>query len=399
MDLYLQFGYGMLQHSQELIKLWGGGGVILSPRDLNQTQVVRAAEKLRALGATVTIDPQFYLPRADHPRLVKHSYWPESFDTDSFLNGSGLAEMLDGLAAFYQQAACSLHIIPGLYGQRVDEDWLSVQERVLGEALTRFPAGGRLQTLCLSADALRFEEQVQLLLDRAASWSVDGFYVVPEHPGGQYLVDDPMWLANLLDLCAGLKLLGRRVIVGYCNHQCLCLASANVDAIAAGSWLNVRSFPLGKFRTALDDEEKRRAVWYYAPQVLSEFKTPFLDMAFRAGKLDLLRPHPAFQSGFADVLFAGAQPTSVRFRETEAHRHYLHCLHQQIAQARRPTYRETLDGQRAMLASAETLLKQAHSLGVRGQHRDFGEFFDVNRSALDAFDRSRGFVLERQWNA
>jgi hypothetical protein len=397
MELYLQFGHGMLQHSHKLIKLWGGGTVILSPRDLGQGQIVRAAKGLRGVGAAVAIDPQFYLPRADHPRLVKHDYWPDGFETDSFLNGPGLSDMLARLATLHEQAACSLQIIPGLYGQRVDDDWLSVQERVMQEALTRFAAGGRLQTLCLSAEALRSEEQIQLLLDRAAAWPVDGFYVVPEHPGGQYLVDDPVWLADLLDLCAGLKLLRRRVVVGYCNHQCLCLAAANVDAIAAGSWLNVRSFPLGKFRIASSDEEKRRATWYYAPQVLSEFKVPFLDMAFRAGKLDMLRPYPEFQSPFGDVLFAGAQPSSVLFRETEAHRHYLHCLRQQVVHARRGTYRETLDAQLLALTSAETLLKQVHSYGVRGQHRDFEDFFDVNRSALDAIHRSRGFILEREW--
>ncbi len=399
MDLYLQFGYGMLAHSQRLIKLWGSGAVILSPRDLSPTSIVRTAAGLRRAGAVLGIDPQFYLPRADHPCLVKHEYWPGDFDTDPFLSGPGLSEMLGKLAALNEAAACTFHIVPGLYGKQVDEDWLFSQARVAGEAAKHFPAAMSFQTVCLSAEALRSEEQVQHLLEQAPDWPVAGFYVVPEHPGRQYLVDDPMWLTNLLDLCAGLKLLRRRVVVGYCSHQHLCLAAANVDAIAAGSWLNVRSFPLGKFRLATESEEKRRATWYYSPQVLSEFKVPYLDMAFRAGRLDLLRPQAAFTSPFAEALFAGAQPSSVvAFRETEAHRHYLHCLRQQTVQARRATYRETLDAQLRMLLSAEALLKQVRGYGVRGQHRDFEEIFDVNRSALEALDRSRGYVLERQWS-
>jgi hypothetical protein len=398
MDLYLQFGYGMLQHSQSLAALWHGGSVILSPRDLSPDRIVRAATRLRKAGAAVAIDPQFYLPRADHQTLVRHDYWPDKFETDSFLQGAGLSDMMRELALLCEEAGCSFQIIPGLYGHAIDEDWVSVQERVMGEALAFLPVGPKLHTLCLSAEALRSEAQVQLLLESVASWPVDGFYVVPEHQGGQYLVDDPTWLANLLDLCAGLKLLHRRVVVGYCSHQCLCLAAANVDAIAAGSWLNVRLFSLSKFREASEVEQKRRAVWYYAPQVLSEFRPAFLDMAFRVGKLDLLRPPPAFASPFAEVLFAGAQPSSVvAFRETEAHRHYLHCLCQQAMHARRATYRETLDAQFAMLSSAEALLREVRSYGVRGQHRDFEGIFDVNRSALEAFDRGRGFVLERQW--
>lgn len=67
-----------------------------------------------------------------------------------------------------------------------------------------------------------------------------------------------------------------------------------------------------------------------------------------------------------------------------------------MVQARRTTYRETLDAQLLMLSSAETLLKQVRGYGVRGQHRDLEEILGVNRSALEALDKSRGLVLERR---
>jgi hypothetical protein len=56
-----------------------------------------------------------------------------------------------------------------------------------------------------------------------------------------------------------------------------------------------------------------------------------------------------------------------------------------------------MDAQTLALVSAEDLLKQLHRYGVWGQQRDFEDFVDVNRSALDALNRSRGFVLEREW--
>ncbi len=39
MELYLQFGYGMMQHCRHLISNWGGGTVVLSPRDMNDRQL------------------------------------------------------------------------------------------------------------------------------------------------------------------------------------------------------------------------------------------------------------------------------------------------------------------------------------------------------------------------
>jgi hypothetical protein len=39
MELFLQFGFGMMEHCRVLVDEWGGGTVILSPRDLNETQL------------------------------------------------------------------------------------------------------------------------------------------------------------------------------------------------------------------------------------------------------------------------------------------------------------------------------------------------------------------------
>ena len=43
MRLYLQFGHGMMDHTVKLLADWGEGGVILSPRDLDQDQLERMA--------------------------------------------------------------------------------------------------------------------------------------------------------------------------------------------------------------------------------------------------------------------------------------------------------------------------------------------------------------------
>jgi hypothetical protein len=49
MELYLQFGYGMMALSRELVEEWEGGTVILSPRDLTSDQCQRLSNAIRSL--------------------------------------------------------------------------------------------------------------------------------------------------------------------------------------------------------------------------------------------------------------------------------------------------------------------------------------------------------------
>jgi hypothetical protein len=198
-------------------------------------------------------------------------------------------------------------------------------------------------------------------------------------------------------LCAGLRLLGRSVLVGYASHQFLALACANVDALASGSWLNVRSFSLQKFTEEDPDSVSRRAKWFYCPDSLSEYKVAFLDMGYRARRMDLLRPGTDCPSQHCDVLFQGAQPSVADYGERDAFAHYLECLRTQCRAAHRRTFQETSDKHSRMLDSADRRISELHSLGIRGQDRDFAPILDVNRAALTAFASSRGFVMERQW--
>jgi len=396
-ELYLQFGYGMMEHCRHLVERWGGGTVILSPRDLTGEQVQRLGSDIVARGGRTLVDPQFYDPRATHHRLVNHDYWPADFDTGMLEGGAQLADLLQRLETLNNSAQADRFIVPGLYSERVEDDWLAVQDIVIREAASVVRDRPRMATVCLSSEALRFEDQIEIVLNAAENWDVAGVYVIPEHPATQYLVDDPMWLGNLLVLCSGLKLQEKEVVVGYGNHQMLCLSAARVDAVASGTWLNVRSFSTQKFQEPESEEISRRVKWYYCPQALSEFKVPFLDMAFRFGALTSLRSGNSLGSEYADVLFAGAQPTSTDYSEQQSHRHYLQCLYGQCSLVSRSSYRETFDTHLALLDQAEAAINNLHRHAVRGQDRDFSNIVDVNRSALAALHQARGFVLERIW--
>lgn len=399
MDLVLQFGYGMMDHCRSLLAAWGGGTVILSPRDLKHKQLLRLAKEITDTpGGAVMVDPQFYLPHADHERLVAHAFWPKDYDSGGFWSGTELARLLKELLALNRALGSKDFILPGLFAPRVDEDWLARQKQVIEEARS-FGAIGMplLATVALGGDAVRNDDDIHEILDSVHEWAVDGVYLVCEHPNGEYLVRDAGWLANLLDLTAGVRLKGKRVVVGYANHQMLALASAGATAIASGTWMNVRSFPPEKFRVQYDEEIKQRTTWFYCPQALSEYKVPFLDIAHKQRVLADMKPPPALGSAFADLLFAGPQPSTIGFTEQAAFRHYLTSLHGQVRSARAATFDDTIRAHEGLLDAAETLLGRLQSAGVRGQLRDFTDSIDVNRAALSVLRTNRGALLQRKW--
>lgn len=398
MELFLQFGYGMMDHCRTLVSEWSGGTVILSPRDLRPTQLPGLASSIRTAGGAVLLDPQFYLPHADHERLVSHDYWPKGYDSGGFWSGSELNTLLVKLRALNDQLGCQRMILPGLFAAPADGDWLDRQGAVFEEAdgLGIDPLG-TIATVALGADVVRNLDSVHDILDNSATWKVGGVYLVCEHPKGSYLVDDPIWLANVLDMTAGFRLRGWDVIIGYCNHQMLIAGCSAATAIASGTWMNVRSFPPDRFRAQYEEEIKKRTTWYYCPQSLSEFKIPFLDIAMQQGVLTAMRTDAATGSTYSDILFNGPQPSTVQFTEQAAFRHYLHCLRHQAMQAPRSTFDETVSAHEQLLADAEVILDQLHGAGVTGGHRDFHDILDVNRAALGVLRSNRGPMLRRRW--
>jgi hypothetical protein len=398
MELYLQQGHGMMDISEKLIKRWQTGTVIVSPRDLSENQIHSFSQKIMGANGHILIDPQFYAPRATHRKLTGQSYWIEDYDTSILGDEYTLKAFLQDIINLNHNIKSRAVIIPGIYYDIVDDKWLDIQASIIKKTAELCSDKPKYATICLSSEVIRDEERLEQILLSAEGWEVEGYYVVPEHPKNKYLVDDPYWLNNLLSFCAGLKLTNREVIVGYSGHQMLCLASANVDAIACGTFLNVRKFDLKRFDEADEEKPSRRKVWYYCPQALSEYSLSYVDLAFGSSEiLDLLKPAPDLDSDYADVLFLSSKPSSVDFKEKTAFSHYLQCLHSQVAKAKAPSFKETIDMHFNLLNNAEHIIKSLQEVGIVGQDRDFRDIIDVNKAALIWLQRNRGFVLDKEW--
>ncbi len=399
MDLHLQVGWGMMKHCCTLIEKWGGGTAVLSPRDLECDQIERFAKQIKKLkGGRVWFDPQFYVPHADHERLCSHPYWPQNFQTNLFWQGPALKKLMAKLVKVNASLGADLFLLPGILGKQIDDDWFATQEAFLSHANSLKLGIPAAMTIALSDKAVMSDDQIESLLERAANWNIDTFYVVCQHPNGNYLVAEDNWLANVLDLVAGLKMLKKKVFIAYASHQMLISACAKADGLVSGTWLNVRSFPPDKFIIPEDDDPKQRSTWYYCPQSLSEYKIPSLDLAKKAGVLGKMKAPKEWNGGYADSLFTGIQPSAASFAEPEAFRHYLHSLRAQCIASSSATFDEALAFQGKLLTGASNLMKELRKVGVRGANRDFSGLVEPNENALASLVASRGPVLKRKWS-
>ena len=109
MRLYLQFGHGMMAHAVELVKEWGSGGVILSPRDLDDGQLKAIGPKVTKVGGDVLVDPQCFVRDADHHRLTGHDYWTvyKSHSTLDLATGAAARELLTALGSLNSAVGAS----------------------------------------------------------------------------------------------------------------------------------------------------------------------------------------------------------------------------------------------------------------------------------------------------
>lgn len=400
MELYLQFGYGMKQLSIDLAEKWGNATVILSPRDIKTNSLWKWSKELNSHNIKLLFDPQCYYPKQNHKNLAMYGYHNLVNYTNIGNNDNTPKEeqLLKKIKEYNDIANTDEYIIPSIMASEIDNSWFEKNTVLVNESKNIMTDKNRIMTIALPSNALIGSNEIaERIVENTEKWDIDGYYVVAYHPENKYLVDDEItWMTNLMDLCAGLKLQRKKVILGYANHQFLCFAPTKIDAIASGTWLNVRKFD-NKFKDE-DSEPKQRNTWYYYPQALSEYKMSFLDLAFNNGILNRMKPDENLNDEYSNVLFNGALPTSTSYSEREAHRHYLNSLKYQIEILNRNSFNESIIAQENLLETAQRNLEFIKKFGILGQDRDFKNCVDINLASLQVLKNNRGFILEREWN-
>lgn len=396
MDLYIQMGHGMQKICLDLFKQWGGGTIILSPMNIAPERIEGFSANVRKMDGNVLFDSQLYFPRKFQKNLPKYEYWPR--ENITLLESGSFDSVIVPLVQLNQNIGSSALLLPSLSTNHIDVRWNGLQQEIIASVNKTNHGFNVYHTIALGGKVMLDEEQIEEIVNYVEEWDVNGVYIVCEHPSNKYLVDDALWVSNQLSLVAGIKRTGKTVIVGYSNHQQLCLAAAKCDAIASGNFRNVRWFQPEHFETIDNDEQSRRAKWYYCPQALTEFKITFLDIAQRMSLLSALKADGQMSNPYSDMLFGGAIPSSTGYDEADSFKHYLWCLNEQCHSSVRSTYKETYDAQMAMLETAEQILTALHEKRIRGQDRDFMDTVSINEAALAAYDMAYQFSLSNEWS-
>ncbi|MBS7577105.1 MULTISPECIES: hypothetical protein [unclassified Enterococcus] len=389
MDFYVQMGHGMQTMSIELIKKWGEGTVILSPVNIKPNRISTFSKQIISNGGKVLFDPQMYYPEKYHKNLKEYKYWLSKDDNE---------KLIDELCLLNKELKSSKIILPSYTIDNFSEIWVQFQKRNVSLVKKNGISKPIYLTISLGKELMKNTLELEKIVLFIEKMDIEGVYIVCEHPDKMYLVDEPLWILNLMNLVTSIKRAGKKTIVGYASHQMLFLASTKCDAIASGNFLNVRWFQSSRFETIEERNPSRRSTWYYSPTVFSEFKLAFLDLASQMGYLNTLRPPLSMESPNSDMLFLGELPSSSGFTEKNSHRHYLYCLYYQCKESKKDSYIETFNSLNLQLGTAEKLLAGLGSQGIKGQDRDFTDLIDVTRAALLGHKNNFGFILEQTWD-
>lgn len=396
MKSYILMGHGMMQMTEELLKDWNGGNVILNPRVLKEEQLISCSQTYKKNNATVLFDPHFYVPKSDKPILNSQRYWFKGeYSTNIYTNTNKIRENIKIIKEYNDELDTEAYIFPNTICSKANDIWFKIQRNWLKACNEIMNDKKRYATLCVTSKILQDELQLEKIIAEIENWDVDGFYIIPEHPKGEYLAEEPLWLSNLLNLCATLKLRDKEIIVSYANHQLYLLSIANIDGLATGNYMNVRAFDSNNLFNS--EDTKRKSTWYYCPNSLSEYKRPFLDIAYQTRELELLKPNSLEEQKYSDILFRGAQPSTTNFNETMSFKHYINCFKYQVDNLKRSNYEETYAMQEMLLNKAEQYTDKLRRIGIRGQKRDFYEIVDVNRAAMTVFNSQMGFNMKMGW--
>lgn len=379
----LQQGHGMLDLDKEFITDHPQSGVILSPRICTKEQVERHANDVLELGGELLFDPQFYEPRTNLDKLLTFPYWEGlNFDSADFIVNSAARFCERVISYQVENLNVSKVLIPGRFTNSADTYWRDLQG-TFAESAAALNVGRHIySTVAIGADVVVSGELFDNILDEVVSYPVNGIYIVVRPPRDSFLVDNDLFLYALLDGLLSISLSGKDVILGYANQQSLIYAAAGISTIASGNYRNVRHFNPDMFY--VDESDRRKKIWYYDSNTLSEYRPETLALAFRRGLGSYFGPACEHCESFL------GSSASAPLREPQAFRHYLHEIHRQWLSFDTVPRNERLLSVTELLNSVQSRIAELNDRRFTFGDRAFNMAGDATISALSSFESDRG---------
>ena len=272
-------------------------------------------------------------------------------------------------------------LLPGRFTNVRNEDWLAMH-RLFAETADAMNLDRPVySTIALGPDAITDRPSLDAILDEITAYPVKGFYFLYRPPNDEYLSTNDLFLVNLLIAFLSISLADKDIILGYSSQQDHLFAGAGVRTIASGNYRNVRSFNPDIFDEE-EESERRRAIWYYDGNSLSEFRPQQLGVAYQ---LFNMRGMFGPNTPYSDPLLNVPNPAVVNWPEPDVFRHFLTVLRDQwlsfagFARNQRAAQAQVLiDNARAQVQA----FQQRHfPLGDRSSANPLGSY----ANALQAF--------------
>lgn len=394
MSILIQQGYGMMQMNNDLAKEISDLGVILSPRALNKNQSIDRlkihADELRNKGVKILFDPQFYVPRTNLDKLLKFPYFDNVGDYNTVYFKSHDSKRFIENVINYQLDFINVDevIIPNIYSNSLDTGWHDLT-KMFAEESVQLTEKTKYLTISIGTDVVKNKMEFDYLISCLSQYEVEGYYFVIKPPSGNFVSDD-QYLYNLLDAFISLNLAGKKVILGYTNQQALIFAAAGVSKIASGNYRNVRAFDPEIFYLDENDEEiRRKAVWYFDGNTLSEFRPQQMTLIHNRG----IKANFGPVCKYCEQLIMNPQ-IATSWREPESFKHYLFELNRQWNSLMTVPVTQRINAVIALLEKVKVSLLELKDLGVRIGDREFDEnIIEVSLSVLEAIKHDRNIEL------
>lgn len=401
MEFYLQQGWGMKNMAIDLSNHMDSTNLIMSPRDTSKKQFTKWPKEFKEKDIKMLFDPQLYYPKLEHSRLAEHDYWDSSYITKLSSKDKNETEVLiESILEYNVSIDSDKFIIPSAMFE-FNDNWFELFSR---NSITLIEATNKIVkdrevflTVALPSNLLNYpnKEFIDKFLITVENFEVDGYYLIAEPINNSYPCRNPLWLSNFFNICAGLKLQGRKVIVGYANQQFLSLAITGVDAIASGNHLNCR-----KFTNKFEDVKKIRMgampIYYYNSKALSEYPLEMLDYAMSVDEISSFKPDDNYNI-FTENIFDDILPSDSMFKETASFKHYLYLLYTQTINMKKDTYESTYKHCEELLNRADQEIKRLEKLGIYAENRGMGQCIAASRTALKSVNINWGDQLSLEW--
>lgn len=396
MQIVLQFGYGMRPVATACLKSWGGGTAILSPRDMNPSQVKGYADAVNSIkNCSVLLDPQCYSKESTHPRLHSHGYWPKDFSTKTMTDATSLQNLLLKLLKINEDIEAKEMILPL---QVLRDTSMTTKRRLqaIVEAADSLKGAPPYRvSIPVGVDILKDTDNTSELIELLRGIPLKRIYFVAEREGASYWVEDSTWIENVLHLCADFRMRGIDTILGHGNPQMLVVAATGCRSVATGTWSNVRSFSLKRLNLP-EESALRTTQWLYVDGALAEIKKKTVAKAYENGKLKFISKYVTPTSPQIKALMKSGDASGILTR-TVSFLHYLEAMRMQADAVPDDSFTSAYSAVEGMFSNASAATEELLKNGISGENRDPTRMINASVAALKSFRSKRGAVLLRSW--